>query len=231
MGHLGLPLPRRAGRPGGRPSPRGKPRVLLHGVDVPAVPRDDVHAGRGEAALPDHGDVRQRPRGGELRHLARLAVRPGRDDDRFRARSDRDRQGGVPLLPFALGCRGGDLEGRPVSRRGGGRGRPQRVDPLRSAPSPGKPDRPPETRRAEGRQALRRAGAPHGPDHRRLRRRRPQHGRPARADREGVPARSGDRRLLRGVPRGLFREGAVQGGSLPAVRFPSCSSSSRISPS
>ena len=55
----------------------------------------------------------------ELRHLARFAVRPGRDADRFRARSDRDRPGGVPLLPFALGHGGGDLEGRPVSRRDG----------------------------------------------------------------------------------------------------------------
>ena len=86
MGHLGFPLPRRAGWPGSGPPPRGKPRVLLDGVDVPAMPRDDVHAGRGEAPGPGHGDVRQRARGGELRHLDRFARRSGRDADRFRAR-------------------------------------------------------------------------------------------------------------------------------------------------
>ena len=98
----------------------GKPRILLDGIHVPAMPRDDVHAGRGEAAGPDHGDVRPRPRGGELRHLARFALRPGRDADRFRAGRNRDRPGGVPLLPFAdrYGRRG--LEGSPVPHRDGG---------------------------------------------------------------------------------------------------------------
>ena len=115
MGHLGFPVPRRTGWPGGGPPSRGEPRVLLDGVHVPAVPRDDVHAGRGEAPGPDHGNVRQRPRGGELRHLAGFAVRPGRDADRFRARGDRDRPGRVPFLPFALRNGGGGLEGRPVS--------------------------------------------------------------------------------------------------------------------
>ena len=126
MGHLGFAVPRRAGWPGGGPSPRGKPRVLLDGVHVPAVPRDDVHAGRGKAPGPGHGDVRQRPRGRKLRHLAGFAVRPGRDADRLRTRSDRYRPGGIPILPFALRNGGGRLEGRPVYRRDGGQPRAER---------------------------------------------------------------------------------------------------------
>ena len=122
--------------------------------------------------------------------------------------------------------------GDPVSRREvGGEGRPQRVEPLRSDPSSGKPDRPCEAGGAERQEAFRRAGDPHGPDHRRLRRRRPEHGRSPRPDREGFHAGSGDRRLLHGVPRRLFREGAIQGVPFPTARSPSYSSSSRTTPS
>src|SRR5512143_375269 len=120
MGRLGFAVPWWFEWPGYGPPPRGKPRVLLDGVHVPAVPRDDGHTGRGEAPGPGHGDVRKLPQNRELRHMAGFSIRPGRNADRLRTRGDRDRPGRVPILPFALRNGGGRLEGRPVYRLDGG---------------------------------------------------------------------------------------------------------------
>jgi len=140
----GSPFPRRAGWPGGDRLRRGKPRILLDGVHVPAMSRDDVHAGPGEKLLAQITEIFINALGGgKLRHLAGFAVRTGRDADRFRARGDRDRTGRVPFLPFALGHGRGGLEGSPfvVAKEGsadGEEGVRQRVEPLRTVPSPGK---------------------------------------------------------------------------------------------